>query len=69
MATEKTMEKELDTIDVDGKTIDAMTEIAYTLNELGFIDYKIDDDTAETLYKLVKLAEKYRGKVPERLRM
>ena len=69
MDTEEAMEKELDAIEVDEKTIDAMTEIAYTLNELGFIDYKIDDETASTLIKLVKLAEKYRGKVPERLKM
>lgn len=59
----------LDSIEVDEKIKNCFMELCCIANECGFVDYKMDDDTAEMLIKLVKLAEKYKDEVPNGMRM
>lgn len=47
-----------------------LSSLLYTAYETGLIDIKFHDiETIQMIYSLVKIAEKYEGNLPERLRM
>lgn len=60
--------KEMESIKVNAATESALNELAYTATETGIIPFKFHDCFLEII-QLVKLAERYTGKVPENLKM
>ena len=63
------LEEELAQIEVDSETLDAMTELAYTASETGCIPIKYHHKSdIVTAIRLVRMAEKYKAGVPDKLR-
>jgi len=47
----------------------SIMSLCYSAEETGLIEFRIDTETAITIWKLVEIAKKYRCKLPENLRM
>lgn len=64
------LESILDEIDITDSEIDAFRELAYTANDTGLTDIRFSDEyTIDLIFKLVKLAKKYKNNVPLNLRV
>jgi hypothetical protein len=65
------LEKELDKIEIpeDESLNMALNEILYMADETGIIGFRIDDEDAIIIHKLFLIADKYKNKFPDKLRM
>ena len=63
------LDEELEQIEIEPEVLDAMTELAYTASESGRIPIKYHhkSDIVQAI-RLVRLAEKYKNGVPDKLR-
>lgn len=59
---------ELEAIQVDKSILGAMDELCYTADETGVLPFALnDEEDILTIVRLVRLAEKYRDNVPDKL--
>lgn len=62
--------REMESLDIDDETIDALSELTYTAEETGVLQFSVAHEDCRTIIALVRLAERYSsGKVPSHLRM
>lgn len=66
---EKALQAELDTIEEPTDIGRAINNICYSAEETGVLPCRVDEEMAITIWKLVEIAKKYKGKLPDNLKM
>lgn len=68
---EKALKKEMSLLNIHKSSgFDrALNELLYSARETGLIDFKLDNETAVNIWKLVEIAKEYRTTLPDKLKM